>query len=229
MREAKVERVRDVITGPLEEGLLDRLARILDGANESGEEPLPELVDLTRVAPGAPAEIAAFYRNPDRYEVCARAVAGPWGRCALLVFAAGFRQCCVPVGSAGGRTYQVCQRLYLDKRQRRHWDRYVRVDGVVRRLFVARVEASEQQVDETFVLWGVPARLAFDVCVEDSAVVLTLNRAKSSTLAWPLRVQYRTVVGQGGVLHTEGDFRVPMAGVQARTQFTITPVYGGSG
>jgi hypothetical protein len=195
------------------------LARIFEG--EESHETLTELVDLARVAPGAPAEIVEFYRHPDRYDVRARASAGPWGRCALLAFAAAFRQCLVPIGGVDGRSYQVVQRLYLDRRQRRHWDRYVQVDGVVQRLFVARVDASAQRVDETFVLWGIPARLAFDVRVEERAVVLTLNRAKSSPLAWPLRVRYTTVMGQQGGLHTEGDFRVPLAGVHIRTHFTI--------
>jgi hypothetical protein len=215
-----------ILHGPPEGGLLDRLARILEeqgeGAGGDRGEALSELLDLTQVAPGAPAEVIDFYRHPDRYVVHARASAGPWGRCALLAFAAAFRQCCVPI--AGGhetdrRSYQVCQRLYLDRRKRRHWDRYVQVDGALRRLFVARIEGSTHRVDETFVLWGVAARLSFDVRVEDAAIVLTLNRAKSSPIAWPLRVQYRTEVGPRGVLRTEGDFRVPIAGIRVRTEF----------
>jgi hypothetical protein len=215
------ENMRGILTSPPEGGILDRLARILDGDGRG--EPLTELLDLASVIPEAPAEIVDFYRHPDRYAIRARASADRWGRRALGVFAAAFRQCCLPIGGADGCTYEVCQRLYRDDRQRPHWDRYVRVDGVVQRLFVARVEGRARRVDETFVLWGVPARLAFDVRVEEAALVLTLNRARSSPLAWPLRVVYRTAVGERGVLHTEGDFRVPLAGVRVRTHFTIAP------
>jgi hypothetical protein len=194
----------------------------LSGPPEGGVgrgEPLTELLDLARVAPGAPPQIVDFYRHPDRYAIRVVASSDRWGRYALSVFAAAFRQCCVPMKA--GCSYQVCQRLYLDDRHRPHWDRYVRVDGVLRRLFVARVEGREGRVDETFDLWGVPARLAFDVRVHGAAVVLTLDPAKSSPLAWPLRVQYRTAVAERGVLHTEGDFRVPLAGIRVRTHFTI--------
>jgi hypothetical protein len=207
---------------PPEAGVLDRLARILDGDHH--EEPLAELLDLTRVAPEAPQQIVDFYRHPDRYAIRASASSDRWGRFALLAFAAAFRQCCVPIGGAGERSYQVCQRLYRDDRHRRHWDRYVRVDGVVHRLFVAHVAGRAGRVDETFVLWGVPARLAFDARVEGAALVLTLDPAKSSPPAWPLRVVYRTAVGERGTLHTEGDFRVPLAGVRVRTHFTMVPV-----
>ncbi len=195
--------------------------RFLSG--EDCGEALPELLDLARVVPDAPPQIVDFYRHPDRYAIRARASSDRWGQYALWLFAAGFRQCCIPVGGADGCSYQVCQRLYLDDRRRRHWDRYVRVDGALRRLFVARIDGREGRVDETFVLWGVPARLAFDVRVEAEAVVLRLDPAKSSPLAWPLRVQYRTAVGERGALYTEGDFRVPLAGLRVRTHFTIVP------
>lgn len=205
---------------PPERRWVDRLARRLEGG-ALGER-VDELVDLTRVVGGAPRAVVAFYRRPQDYAIHVGATSAGWSRLVMTAFAFLFRQMCIPETSGGFSDYEVCQRVYRDRRGHLHWDRYARVNGSLERLFVARIASRQSQVDETFVLWGIPVRLAFDARVEGEEVVLTLDPSRSSLFARPARVQYRTAEwGEPGGLRTEGDFRVPAIGLHVRTEFRM--------
>jgi hypothetical protein len=90
--------------------------------------------------------------------------------------------------------------------------------GTLERLFVARMDGAPGRINETFVLWGVPVRLGFDAHVDGETLVLTLRRRYSSLLAWLAQVQYRTTA-HGPTLTTNGDFRVPVAGLHVKMRF----------
>jgi hypothetical protein len=206
------------LLAPPETRFLDRLARFLEGGGQG--TPTDVLVDLDGVVAGAPENVAAFYRDPARYAIVTGATAGPWSRFVMKVFAATFRQSRIPERAGGFEALPVCQRIYRDARGRTHWDRYARVEGALERLFVARLDGAPGRMDETFVLWGVPVRLGFEVHVDGETLVLTLRRRYSSLLAWPAHVQYRTTA-HGSTLTTDGDFRVPVVGLHVRMRFSI--------
>jgi hypothetical protein len=203
-------------------GLLDRLARWLEGGGEG--EPADGVVDLSGVLDAGelaklPRRVATFFAAPHRFDVAAGLDGDAWSRALLAASAVVFRQTDIPDRERGFEAYPVGQVIYRDRRGRVHWDRYGLVDGAWRRLFVARVAGAPGRFVETFVLYGVPVALVFAPRVEDGALVFTLTRRWTSPLSWIARVEYRTGLHAPDEVRTHGDFRVPLLRFRVRTEF----------
>lgn len=206
--------------------MLDRLARALEGGGRG--TPSETFVDLSDVLPASALAqvgpvVVDFYRSPLPYSLRVGVAMGRWSRLLMGCFALLCRQSGAPDRGAGVEAYEVCQRLYRDRRGRTHWDRYARVDGRLRRLFVARIASGPERFYETFVLYGLPITLAFAVCSDGDALLLSLQPRESSLLARMARVTYRTAPLDSG-LATEGDFRVPLIGLRVRMHFRMRPL-----
>lgn len=207
-------------------GCLDRLARALEGGGRG--EAVQRLADLGEVLPPAALAkvddgVVEFYRTPMAFALRAGVEMGRWSRLLMGLFAFCVRQSRAPDRGRGSQAYAVCQRLYRDDRGRTHWDRYVRVDGRLQRLFVARMSVAPGRVYETFVLYGLPVTLAFQASADGDALLLTLLPRESSLLARTARVTYRTAPTEAGHLHTTGHFRVPLLGLAVQMQFQMHP------
>lgn len=209
------------LRAPPRGGLLDRLARWLEGGGQGS--PLENMLELASVL-GAqellqlPEPVVSFYRNPRMFRVSTGVRASRWSDALLRAFAALTRQSLLPEGSSEFEGYPVSQLLYSDEEGRAHWDRYVLVQGAWRRLFIARIAGTRGRVDETFIVYGVPIRLSFAASVDAGALTLKLVRRWSSPAAWLTTVEYRSTLLGAGV-RTQGDFRVPLLGFRVRTEF----------
>lgn len=210
------------LTGPPAGSLLDRISRWLEGGGEG--TPVKEVVDLAGVLTAQelgdlPTEVVAFYADPGSFVVEAGLDAKPFSRALLALSAVVARQTDIPDRVRGFEGYPVGQLVYRDRQGRTHWDRYGKVDGRWRRLFLARVAAAPGRFTETFVVYGVPLALPFRAHVEDGALVLTLGRALGAPLSWIAKVEYRTRKTEDGAVATRGDFRVPLVGFQVTMEF----------
>lgn len=214
-----------LLTDAPERSFLDRLARWFEGGDVAAGK-VDSVVDLRAIlAPGiAPAaEVVDFYLRPGDYCIRTGVQMRAWSRIVIAVFGALCRQCQIPARGKEFENFELCQRIYRDSENRTHWDRYVRVDENLHRLFIARLSSSKSTVNETFVMWGIPVRLTFDATVVDDGLVLTMRPLRSSPLAWAARVQYKTNhTAEAGAIRTLGDFRVPLIGLNVQTEFRAT-------
>lgn len=202
---------------------LDAVARWIEGGGTG--TPSRHLLDLGQLVAAdslerAPRAIVRFYANPLEFSIRTGVEMSPLSRLVFGVFAAIARQSCVTDAGPAFEGYPVAQFLYRDRRGRLHWDRYVCIGGRWRRLFLARVEAREKLLRETFVVCGLPVTLCFRATADASGLSLVLARRWQEPWSYLLDVSYRTSELERG-LRTLGDFRVRLFGLRVLTEFRM--------
>ena len=172
--------------------------------------------ELARLPPG----IERFYAQPAAHRVQAALDGAPWSYRLLGIFARVTRQCVPVLRTRPGSFFPVCQRVFRDGRGRHHWDRYGGLDGRCERLFIARIAGKPGQIEETFVLYGMPLALTFAARVEGGELVLESIKSRRRPWSWLTHVTYRTKATQNALV-TYGDFRIPLIGLRIGTEFRI--------